>query len=131
MNVHFHIFHKLHIYITTCRMKKRQLRDNSTVTKENRVEFYDKVIKPLKERSGGKCEFCGRENKRLYVHHVLPFSHFPEYYKDLDNMLYICNSCHNMIHTDPFLECSMIEDMAIKKKIKLQKHYRICGRILQ
>ena len=36
-----------------------------------------------------------------------------------------------MIHTDPFLECSMIEDMAIKKKIKLQKHYRICGRILQ
>lgn len=126
MNVHFHIFHRLYIYITTCRMKKRQLRDNTTIVPENRLEFYDKVIKPLKERSNGKCEFCGRENKRLYVHHVLPYSRFPKLNHDLDNILHVCVSCHNNIHSDPFLNASMMREVARKKHINLAKYFVIC-----
>lgn len=129
MKWHWTLFNKLHVYITTCRMKARQKRD--VHSKEALQEWFQDVVIPLKQRAKEHCEMCGRTNKRLYAHHVLPFSRFPEYYKDLDNILYVCNNCHNMIHSDPFLECSMIEDMAIKKKIKLQKHYRICGRILQ
>ena len=129
MKWHWFFFKRLHIYITTCRMKARQSRDNGG--KEATREWFYDIIEPLRQRSKGTCELCGKPHKRLYAHHVLPFSHFPEYYKDLDNMLYICNSCHNMIHTDPFVECSMIEDMAIKKGIKLQNHYRICGRVLR
>ena len=123
MKKHWTLFNKLHVYITTCRMRARQSRDDRN--KDAMREWFHDVIDPLRQRSNGHCELCGKPCKRLYAHHVLPFSRFPEYYKDLDNMLYICNSCHNMIHTDPFVECSMIEDMAIKKGIKLQNHYRI------
>ena len=129
MKWHWVLFKRLHVYITTCRMRDRQSRDSGS--KEAARKWFHDVIEPLRQRSKGHCELCGKAHKRLYAHHVLPFSHFPEYYKDLDNMLYICNSCHNMIHTDPFVECSMIEGMAMKKGIKLQNHYRICGRVLR
>ena len=129
MKLHWFLFKRLHVYVTTCRMKARQSRDNRG--KDAMREWFHDVIDPLRRRSGGACELCGKAHTRLYAHHVLPFSHFPEYYKDLDNILYICNSCHNMIHSDQFVECSMIEDMAIKKKIKLQNYYKICGRILR
>ena len=129
MKKHWVLFKRLHIYVTTSRMRERQSRDNRS--KEDAREWFNDIIEPLRQRSNGHCELFGKPHKRLYAHHVLPFSHFPEYYKDLDNILYICNSCHSMIHTDPCVECSMIEDMAIKKGIKLQNHYRICGRILR
>ena len=107
-------------------MRKRQRRDDSTFSLEERTDFYENVKKPIIERSGGRCEFCGRADKKLYVHHILPYSRFPKLNRDLDNMLHVCISCHNNIHEDPFLNCQLQKELARKKHINLAKYYVIC-----
>jgi hypothetical protein len=64
----------------------------------------DDATPALVERAGGKCEariilVCGRNERIAHRHHKLPRSHGGT--NDLDNLLYVCDACHNWIHGHP------------------------------
>jgi 5-methylcytosine-specific restriction endonuclease McrA len=48
------------------------------------------------KRSGGRCVVCGRKDRRLTRHHVLPVQTFPELETVAANMVLVCwDPCHS------------------------------------
>lgn len=48
----------------------------------------------------------------LHIHHILPYSRFPEMDNNMDNLLYICQTCHNNIHINPFVNIRLMKQVA-------------------
>ena len=46
----------------------------------------------------GRCAIAPRE--ATVVHHILPISEHPELALDLDNLISLCESCHNKRHPE-------------------------------
>ena len=44
------------------------------------------------------CQSCGCKNKRMVVHHIKGFEHFPHLRFDIDNGITLCIKCHNHFH---------------------------------
>jgi hypothetical protein len=49
----------------------------------------------LREKRGGKCEFCGSKSKRLGVHHKNPDDY--ENISDENDFKVLCFACHKLI----------------------------------
>lgn len=45
-----------------------------------------------------KCIICG-SNKNLTVHHVIPCKNYERLYTNKDNLIVVCQKCHNQYHT--------------------------------
>ena len=71
-------------------------------------EFYQsKTWKRKREsilrRDGYKCRRCkryGRQRPATTVHHIKHFDEFPELALDNDNLISLCESCHNYYHPE-------------------------------
>lgn len=59
--------------------------------------FKEWRIKILK-RDSYKCQRCGQVSKDLHVHHIQPFSLFPDLRLDIANGITLCKWCHKNIH---------------------------------
>lgn len=62
---------------------------------DDKKSFMEESYKMVKDRAGGRCEFCG--NKGTDVHHLagrspLKVYHLPEF------LIYLCRDCHGRFH---------------------------------
>ena len=112
------------LYITkNIRMKKRNKRDDLDNT-FNRRDFR----KHCYERSGHKCEICGKEIawEQNELHHILPLHKFPQFAMDERNMQCLCHSCHKGIHCDPYKTIRQMEQKSKELNINLKDYYDVC-----
>lgn len=59
---------------------------------------YEKWRKNILKRDNYTCYYCG-SNKKLHVHHIQPFSMFPELRLIEENGITLCSKCHIQIHS--------------------------------
>lgn len=112
---------RIRIYITTGFMRLMQPRYRRD--KADRIAFYHEVIEPLiKSRGGRICDICGKYDNRAEIHHILPYNRFPYLERKQWNLMLVCRDCHREIHSNPFLESSMIAEVAKKQNIKLDQY---------
>ena len=111
------------LYITkNIRLKRRNKRDDLDNT-FNRRDFR----KHCYERSGHKCEICGKELawEVSELHHILPLHRFPQFSMDERNMQCLCHSCHKGIHCDPYKTIKQMEQKANELGINLKDYYDV------
>lgn len=103
----------VYLYASRCRMRKRQRRERTT--KDERSEFYRDVKRPVMQMAGFRCAICG---KRVYrggqLHHVLPYTLFPEYEREIKNIMLLCVGCHNEVHRNPYINISLMEKKSME-----------------
>jgi 5-methylcytosine-specific restriction endonuclease McrA len=98
----------VYLYASRCRMRKRQRREH--VTKDERVQFYREVKLPVMRMADYRCAICGKKTYRqAQLHHVLPYTFFPEYETDIRNVMLLCVGCHNEVHRNPYINISLME----------------------
>ena len=112
------------LYITkNIRLKRRNKRDDLDNT------FYRRDFrKHCYERSGHKCEICGKEIawEQNELHHILPLHRFPQFAMDERNMQCLCHSCHKGIHCDPYKTIRQMEQKSKELNINLKDYYDVC-----
>ena len=52
----------------------------------------------IKELYNGKCVLCGRKGE--HIHHIRYKSEDRTKIDDLDNLIYLCIKCHNLVHSN-------------------------------
>ena len=69
------------------------------------MNYKNKQWKNLRERilkrDGYACQECkryGRSKQATMVHHIFPANDIPEYQYLSDNLISLCNTCHNKLH---------------------------------
>ena len=78
------------------------------LTEEQTYKFYRstewlRLRKAVLERDNFECVRCkamGRFNKGQTVHHIKHLKKFPEQATDKNNLITVCNSCHNTLHPE-------------------------------
>lgn len=68
--------------------------------KIRRSWYYKEWRRQVFERDDYTCQICGKKGCYLEVHHIKPFSKFPELWFDVDNGLAVCKKCHIEIHRE-------------------------------
>ena len=58
-------------------------------------KLQDNINKKLMDTT--KCEICGR-TEDLTVHHIIPCKNYERLYVNKDNLIVICQRCHNEYH---------------------------------
>ena len=72
--------------------------------------------KQILDRDNNECQICkkeGRVSKADTVHHIKELKDYPELGLDNDNLISVCNSCHNIIH-------ERFEGQKVKNKINIE-----------
>ena len=64
---------------------------------ENRKKWLQMKSDILYEKK--LCEIC-KSDRCLHVHHILPRSSHPELGMDKENLMVLCENCHNKIHSE-------------------------------
>lgn len=111
----------IYIYVSRQRMKTRGksgLRSKGydrRATERMRIEKYAK--------GKGLCEKCGKalSEDGMELHHVLPYSSFPEYRYRMDNVQLLCHDCHLTLHRNLYLRIIDMENKATAFGIDLRK----------
>jgi 5-methylcytosine-specific restriction endonuclease McrA len=110
----------MNLYMTKCRMRRRQERDNGS--KEFRKMKYKYFKLPLIRERGGKCELCGCDDiTKLQIHHILPYCYYPNLEYSKINMMIVCEDCHRMIHKNPLLNAALIRKFSEINHVSLER----------
>ena len=95
------IFKRLERFAKSCILKMKKFRG------ENWKEIRLDILK----RDNFKCQLCGEKNKRLDVHHIIPYSETQD--NSLYNLITLCKRCH-IIHERGYSRLMIYdEDIAI------------------
>lgn len=96
------------LYFTNVKMKKM-----SSVGV--RRSAHHTAMQTFKRRrfkiNGGTCDLCGKRLKfdDVQLHHILPYSEFPQYGVNPKNMEIVCEDCHHAIHLNPYANLKRME----------------------
>ncbi len=87
--------------IKSCGTGKCSPSYNPLLTDKERRErrsglLYREVLKEVRKRDRYKCWFCGYHG--FIVHHLNDFANHPEERASPDNLVCVCNKCHNDFH---------------------------------
>lgn len=66
-------------------------------------EKWKKKSEQIKKRDGYKCKRCARYGKNVpavVVHHIKHVDEYPELAFDNDNLISLCQGCHNKAHPE-------------------------------
>ena len=55
----------------------------------------------VKELANYTCQKCGKQEKTMYAHHIIPYAICKFSYLDLHNGLCLCYDCHKKVHVVP------------------------------
>lgn len=71
------------------------------IPREQRDELleYREWRKAVHKRYGWKCGMCKFKGKKIVVHHIRVWEHFPEERFLVDNGITLCRGCHCKLHT--------------------------------
>lgn len=124
----FRILGRFYITLSNCRVKKRATsgdRDRTSSQRERMLHFKGKMY----EEQGGICPECGKhfDINFFELHHVLPWSRFPELRSRRTNLLLLCHYCHKEIHCNPWKNIAMMKAKAAEFGIDLQERYMMMG----
>lgn len=72
---------------------------------------WKKKRREVRELYNGKCAICGSCNN-CQAHHIIPLAVLPELRLDNNNIILLCNNCHELAHN------SMISQTKLKRMIK-------------
>lgn len=75
---------------------------NPDLTDEERLEnrrhsINRKIREKVISRDSNQCQLC-QTSENLIYHHLNGWDHFPEQRQSLDNILTLCETCHNEFH---------------------------------
>lgn len=126
---HYHVrklqIGKLCFYVTWDTL----LRIRSVREIDNRIPMWRrrKLKAIVYDRSGGKCEICGKEQEYqlMETHHVLPVGRFPHLVLAKKNLMCLCHACHKEAHNNPYLWVALMEQKAKEMGIELREYYNI------
>lgn len=68
-----------------------------------RTSAWGKKRAEVLERDNFECQLCklaGRYSKATMVHHIKHYKDFPELALDSDNLISLCNACHEKQHPE-------------------------------
>lgn len=95
------------------------------------------VAEEIKKRAHGRCEQCGLPGLSHHLHHRLATKRQEDTFNDLDNLQYLCPSCHRQAHWDmgpmrsrPCVECRQVFNSRNPRKeicsprCMYRRHYR-------
>ena len=112
-----------YITFSNCQVKKRSSYNRSG----NLAQYMREIKEKLYKKHEGICPQCGEYHdiKDMEIHHVLPWSRFPELQGNKHNMLLLCHHCHKEIHCNPWLNIQMMQAKAAELGINLNDRYKI------
>jgi len=82
--------------------------------------------KSVYNRDNRRCVLCGRKNKRMAPHHILPKRDYPKLRYVVSNGATLCWKCHKKTigNEHRFIDRIVKKLFGSMKKWKLTKHYR-------
>lgn len=90
------VYNYLHKNKHKKKKKKRNNLEKLTYPQFLRSDYWQKVRKLVLERDGYKCKRCG-STENLRVHHKT-YKHHNSELKHLEDLVTVCDFCHNVIH---------------------------------
>lgn len=63
-----------------------------------------------------RCKANGKYSKATTVHHIKHYSKFPSLALTDDNLISLCNTCHNEVHPEKFKDINMKVNEIHKEK---------------
>lgn len=76
------------------------------------------------EYSCRECKRYGKRSSAKVVHHVYPAEKYPYLFYNPNNLISLCNSCHNKMHdrwTDQITNLGKIWQKRLEKEVKMEK----------
>jgi len=74
---------------------------------------WDEIRKKVLKRDGYRCKECGTGNKKFHVHHKIPISEGGSH--NLENLITLCEYCHNSKHPTKFYLKRAIKESRMTK----------------
>ena len=110
------------LYISHNGPMKFRKRYNQPRQKSKLVDMKRKLVK----QRGQVCELCGCHIERYCktnIHHVIPWTRYPEGELDERNIMVVCQKCHSEIHNNPLLDASLIRKKSLQLGVDIKKIY--------
>ena len=73
--------------------------DGSSKNRKYTREEWRVVARAAYKRDNYQCQICGKVHCQLNAHHILPWAGYPELIYKLNNIITLCVSCHNKVHS--------------------------------
>lgn len=67
------------------------------------TDYWKLVSEQARINAHNKCQLCGCKDKKLNVHHNT-YEHRGEEFKHMEDLVCLCEDCHNFYHSKAFLE---------------------------
>lgn len=86
-------------------MKKETVRELKEMKYEDflQTDYWKMVSEQARINAHYKCQLCGCNDKKLNVHHNT-YEHRGEEFKHMEDLICLCEDCHNFYHSKAFLE---------------------------
>lgn len=86
-------------------MKKETVRELKEMKYEDflQTDYWKMVSEQARINAHFKCQLCGCKDKKLNVHHNT-YEHRGEEFKHMEDLICLCEDCHNFYHRKAFLE---------------------------
>ena len=86
-------------------MKKETVRELKEMKYEDflQTDYWKMVSEQARINAHYKCQLCGCKDKKLNVHHNT-YEHRGEEFKHMEDLVCLCEDCHNFYHNKDFLE---------------------------
>lgn len=121
------IRNRFYVTFSNCTVKKRNRQERDFLFKGSQERTFKKFKKDTLLENEGHCPVCGLEccYEDLHIHHILPYSRFPQLWDDERNMLVCCTRCHSEIHNNPWRNIELMKAKAEELNIDLKQIYNL------
>lgn len=86
------------------------------MTARNYDDHYKKLRSDVLKRDKNKCQMpgCKSRSRRLEVHHILPWSKYPQYRFTVANCITLCKAHHKKVTGKENLYAAVLRSIIIK-----------------
>lgn len=118
---------KFYITFSNCTVVKRHRQEREFLRKGSTKRTFVKFKQRTLLESQNHCPVCGCEcgYDDIHIHHILPYSRFPQLWDDQRNMLVCCTKCHSEIHSNPWRNIELMKAKAEELNIDLKQIYNL------
>lgn len=113
-------------YITFSNVPVKKGQKRYYTTTKRLAAFMVSFKQRYLEAHDNRCPICGKEKTydECHIHHVLPYTRWQQLYADMRNWMVVCHDCHQEIHTNPWLNISLMEAKAKELDIDLKEGFK-------